>query len=60
MKAIFFCIAIVFLSFSVIPAVVSSRLPAFLIGFALLALMAILIGLIYSVILKILDKENEK
>lgn len=60
MKTVVFCLLIIIFCLSVLPVIVSSKLPAFLIGLVVLVLMAGIIGAIYSVSLKILKKENEE
>lgn len=60
MKTVVFCLLIIIFCLSVLPVIVSSKLPAFLIGFVVLALMAGIIGAICSIATKILKKENEE
>lgn len=60
MKTVVFCLLIIIFCLSVLPVIVSSKLPAFLIGLVVLVLMAGIIGAICSVATKILKKENEE
>lgn len=60
MKTVLLCSVITIFCLSILPVLISSRLPAFVIGFVVLALMAGIIGAICSIATKILKKENEE
>nr|DAR82401.1 MAG TPA: hypothetical protein [Caudoviricetes sp.] len=60
MKIFFICVALVVFSISFLPLIVSSDLPTFLIGCFLIGLFMLLTYLVYSIVLKILEKENQE
>lgn len=60
MKIFFICVALVVFSISFLPLIISSDLPTFLIGCLLIGLFMLLTYVVYSIVLKILEKENQE
>nr|DAP48834.1 MAG TPA: hypothetical protein [Caudoviricetes sp.]DAQ28595.1 MAG TPA: hypothetical protein [Caudoviricetes sp.] len=60
MKIVFICVSLIVFSVSFLPLIVSSDLPTFLIGCLLIGLFMLLTYLVYSIVLKILEKENQE
>lgn len=59
-KVLLFCLAVIVLCLTFLPILVSSELPAFVIGLVLLWLVIAVTGSAYLIAISIFNKENQK